>query len=132
MDHRFPVQPEPLRPSSLVTAVGAEHVRLMYHYLDRGDLDACGSLLDERVRFELPGRAAVHGRNAVARVRRELLGDGLPHHIEHLVVRGAGVVTVGRQAASGQREPMRFVDVLTLSPYAMVRSCTRYYGTPPR
>ncbi|GAA2267475.1 hypothetical protein GCM10010415_35750 [Streptomyces atrovirens] len=132
MDDRFPVQPEPLRPTTLVTAVGAEHVRLMYHYLDRGDLDACGSLLDEQVRFELPGRAAVHGRNAVHRVRRALLRDGLPHHIERLVVRGASVVAVGRHAPLGQREPIRFVDVLTLSPHAMVRSCTRSHRTPPR
>ncbi|MEU3730254.1 nuclear transport factor 2 family protein [Streptomyces sp. NPDC033538] len=132
MDDRNPVQPEPLRPSSLVMAVGAEHVRLMYHFLDRGDLDACASLLDEQVRFESPGKATVHGRTAVDRVRRELLGDGLPHHIERLVVRGARVVAVGRLAPVGRREPVRFVDVLTLSPHAMVRGCTRYYRAPPR
>lgn len=132
MDDRILVRPEPLRPTSLVAAVGAEHVRLMYHYLDRGDLDACGSLLDEQVRFELPGRAAVHGRNAVDRVRRALLGDGLPHHIERLLVRDASVVAVGRHAPLGQREPIHFVDVLTLSPHAMVRRCTRSHRTPPR
>ena len=107
-------------------------VRRYLAAIDRGDLDACGSLLDEQVRFELPGRAAVHGRNAVHRVRRALLRDGLPHHIERLVVRGASVVAVGRHAPLGQREPIRFVDVLTLSPHAMVRSCTRSHRTPPR
>jgi hypothetical protein len=63
-----------LRPSAAITAAGLDHVRLAYHYLDAGELDAYTSMLDEDMRLYGVGTNPAHGRTAAVRAARELAG----------------------------------------------------------
>ncbi|MCB5163528.1 nuclear transport factor 2 family protein [Streptomyces bambusae] len=109
----------------MVTAAGVEHVRLAYHYLDTGDVDGYGSLLDEDVELCRPDAPPGHGRDEVVRLHQEGLVPPAPHAIDRIVAEGDSVVVVGRTGGVG------FVDVFTLSPEAMLRGCRRYYGVAP-
>ncbi|MGG8405806.1 nuclear transport factor 2 family protein [Streptomyces sp. 12297] len=109
----------------MVTAAGVDHVRLAYHYLDAGDLEGYGSLLDEDVELNRPDVPAAHGRDEVIRVHEEGVVPGARHAIDRIVSQGDSVVAMGRVDGIG------FVDVFTLSPDAMLRGCRRYYHVAP-
>ncbi|MFF4173915.1 nuclear transport factor 2 family protein [Streptomyces sp. NPDC001744] len=122
----------PPGPVDLVTAAGVDHVRLVYDYLDAGDLDSCASLLHDGVVFELPGMPPVRGRTAVLRAR---LGHTAPsgrHEIDRVVAQDRSVVATGRCVGpgAGGRE-LRFVDLFSITDDGMVRACTRYYHVTP-
>lgn len=102
-------QPRRLTPSRVVTDSGVDHVRLAYDYLDAGDLDGYGSLLDA---------------GALGAELERPRPSGARHLISRIVADGDCVVVVGRLAPQ-QRE---FVDVFTLSAQGMLRSCHRYYA----
>ncbi|MFI5621433.1 nuclear transport factor 2 family protein [Streptomyces sp. NPDC051567] len=99
-------------PSPVVTDSGVDHVRLAYHYLDTGDFEGYGSLLDA-------------GSLGVRDLERP--APGARHHITRIVADGDCVVAMGRLAPQ-QRE---FVDVFTLSAEGMLRACRRYYAGAP-
>lgn len=119
-------------PADPVTAAGVDHVRLVYDYLDAGDLDACASLLHVDVEFGLPGRPPARGRTAVLHAHRSDVALTTRHEIDRIVAHDHCVVAVGRRLDSGTGEScLRFVDVFSIADDAMVRSCTRYYHTTP-
>ncbi|MEV7541055.1 nuclear transport factor 2 family protein [Streptomyces sp. NPDC089915] len=96
-------------PSRVVTDSGVDHVRLAYDYLDAGDLDGYGSLLDTgALGAELEGPRP----------------PGARHLITRIVADGDCVVAMGRLAPQ-QRD---FVDVFTLSAEGMLSGCRRYYA----
>ncbi|WP_069169916.1 nuclear transport factor 2 family protein [Streptomyces griseus] len=118
--------------SDLVTAAGADHVRLVYDYLDAGDLDACASLLHDHVELELPGVPTVRGRTAVLRAHRDHTGSHTRHEIDRVVARDRSIVAAGRRITSGTEvTTLRFVDFFRIAGDGMVESCTRYYHTEP-
>lgn len=118
--------------SDLVTAAGTDHVRLVYDYLDAGDLDACGSLLHDRVELELPGVPVARGRTAVLRAHRDHAGSATRHEIDRVVARDRSIVAAGRRITSGtEGVSLRFVDFFRIAGDGMVESCTRYYHTEP-
>jgi ketosteroid isomerase-like protein len=128
---------EELRPprSAAVTAVGVDHVRLSYHYLDIGDAEGYGSLLDDDIELRHPGSPRGFGR---AEVLRAYDAAGRPpgrrdvHRIHRIVAEGDHVVALGRLIRRpGLREDLDFADHFTLSPEGMLLSCRRYYCTPP-
>ncbi|MEV7729408.1 nuclear transport factor 2 family protein [Streptomyces sp. NPDC087917] len=98
-------------PSSrVVTDSGVDHVRLAYHYLDVGDLDGYGSLL--------------HAGDTLCPDLEHPRRPGDRPRISRIVAQGDCVVAMGRLGVQ-ERE---FVDVFTLSPEGMLRSCARYYA----
>ncbi|MFC8538549.1 nuclear transport factor 2 family protein [Streptomyces sp. NPDC057249] len=112
----------------LVTAAGTDHVRLVYAYLDAGDLDACASLLHDHVALELPGAPTAHGRTAFLHA----LGSPARHEIDHVVAHARNVVAAGRRFAPGADDTcVRFVDLFRIAEDGMVESCTRYYHALP-
>ncbi|WP_330241436.1 nuclear transport factor 2 family protein [Streptomyces sp. NBC_00525] len=118
----------------LVTAAGTDHVRLVYDYLDAGDLDACASLLHEHVQLDLPGAPSAHGRTAFLRAHRDHLGAPARHEIDRVVARDRSVVVTGRRVGTGtgtDDTPARFVDFFRIAGDGMVESCTRYYHAEP-
>ncbi|THA59937.1 nuclear transport factor 2 family protein [Streptomyces sp. A0958] len=118
--------------SDLVTAAGTDHVRLVYDYLDADDLDACASLLHDRVELELPGVPTARGRTAVPRAHRDHTGPHTRHEIDRVVAHDRSIVTVGRRITSGTEDTcLRFVDFFRIADDGMVESCTRYYHTEP-
>ncbi|MGW0854211.1 nuclear transport factor 2 family protein [Streptomyces sp. NPDC002690] len=116
----------------LVTAAGTDHVRLVYDYLDAGDLDACGSLLHDRVELELPGVPTARGRTAVLHAHRDHNGSHTRHEIDRVVARDRSIVAAGRRITSGKEDlSLRFVDFFRIAGDGMVESCTRYYHAEP-
>lgn len=53
------------RPSAATAAVGLDHVRLTYHYLDVGDMDGLASLFAEEVGLLRPGSSPIRSRAAI-------------------------------------------------------------------
>ena len=119
--------------SPAVTAAGVDHVRLSYHYIDSGDIDGLGSLLDERASVERPDAPDGRGRSEVLRVHGELAGAGVRHRISRVVAQGDCVAVLGRFSRSaGPREAeVEFADFFTISPEGMLLSCRRFYFATP-
>ncbi|WP_434739839.1 nuclear transport factor 2 family protein [Micromonospora sp. SH-82] len=120
-----------------VTAVGVDHVRLSYHYLDTGDIDAYGSLLDENVQVRRPDLAQGRGRAEVLRTHALLAGPPARHQIYKVIAAGDAVAVTGRYTASdpprrGQPEgDLDFVDVFTLTDEGMLLGYRRFYFLAP-
>ncbi|NJQ05817.1 nuclear transport factor 2 family protein [Streptomyces lonarensis] len=127
--------PGDVRParSARLTAVGVDHVRLSYHYLDAGDVEGYGSLLDENIEVAQPG--SVHGNGRAEVLRSHGSPDRTPvrHRIHKIVADGDSVVALGRLVRGpGTRVELDFVDHFTISPEGMLLSCRRYFHTDPR
>ncbi|WP_017240614.1 nuclear transport factor 2 family protein [Streptomyces sp. SS] len=120
----------------LVTAAGIDHIRLVYDYLDAGDLDGCASLLHDAVIFELPGQPPARGRSEAVRAHVRHVLPAARHEVDHLLARDRTVIATGRRvpaptAAVPDTADHRFVDVFTIAPDGMVRTCVRYYHAAP-
>ncbi|SEC05904.1 SnoaL-like domain-containing protein [Streptomyces sp. 2131.1] len=123
---------DPYTVGDLVTAAGTDHVRLVYDYLDAGDLDACASLLHDHVELDLPGAPTAHGRSAFVHTHRDHLGSRARHEIDHVVAHARTVVAAGRRIGTGDDAAgVRFVDFFRIAADGMVESCTRYYHAEP-
>ncbi|MFG2357847.1 nuclear transport factor 2 family protein [Streptomyces sp. NPDC048521] len=121
---------------SPVTAAGARHVLLSYHYEDIGDFDGYASLLADDVTFERPGTPPQHGRSAVLRARTAGATPYRQHELVSVVAEGDVVVVLGRVVQSapgavrGTPHGVDFADVFHLSEHSLIRSCRRYYHVP--
>ncbi|MFD5729473.1 nuclear transport factor 2 family protein [Streptomyces sp. NPDC058368] len=123
---------DPYTGGDLVTAAGTDHVRLVYEYLDAGDLDACASLLHDHVALDLPGARTAHGRTAFLHAHRDHLGTPARHEIDQIVAHSRTVVAAGRRLGTHADDTgVRFVDVFRIAEDGMVESCTRYYHAVP-
>ncbi|MER7621824.1 nuclear transport factor 2 family protein [Streptomyces sp. NPDC126503] len=113
----------------LLTAAGADHVRLLYDYLDAGDPDGCGSLLHEAVVVEFPGRPPARGRTEALRAH------ALPrvrHAVDRLTARDRTVTVTGRRIpADGTAREQGFVDVFTVGDDGLLRTWTRSFTAVP-
>jgi SnoaL-like domain len=122
-----------VRPGSVVTAVGVEHVRLSYDYLDRGDADGYASLLDPGMVLDEPGREGVCGRGAVAGPHR-LRGSGT-HDVQDVFAADGRVTAVGRfRGGRGGSDggEVDFADVFTLSEHGLLLRQRCFYFIHPR
>jgi ketosteroid isomerase-like protein len=123
-------------PSRAVTASGIDHVQLSYEYMECGDIDGYGSLLDDDVVLDRPDAPLGHGRDKVVRMLTDRVIPPARHELEHVIADGDHVVVVGRlsQGAgpfTAALEQGSFVDIFTLSETGMLRGCRRYYYSPP-
>ncbi|WP_030693877.1 nuclear transport factor 2 family protein [Streptomyces globisporus] len=119
-------------PADLVTAAGIDHVRLVYDYLDAGDLDSCASLLHDGVVLELPGLPRARGRAAVLRTHVGHTPPRARHELDRVVGQDRGVVATGRRVVPGTGgQDLRFVDLFTIADDGMILACTRYYHVAP-
>lgn len=111
--------------SERVARVGAEHVLLLYDYIDRADLDGCSSLLDECARLHLPGVPDTRGRARVESALREhLAGRGL-HRVDLVSVRGEGVVAECAFTETSRMLTLAYADAFTLSEHGLIASWER-------
>ncbi|GGM09132.1 MULTISPECIES: nuclear transport factor 2 family protein [Micromonospora] len=128
-----------MRPprSAAVTAAGVDHVRLSYHYLDTGDIDAYGSLLDEDVQVRRPDLAHGRGRAEVLRTHAQVAGPPARHQIHKVIADGDGVAVTGRYTGPVTPRPGQptgthdFVDVFTVGDDGMLLGYRRYYFVAP-
>jgi hypothetical protein len=124
------------RLSRACTAAGIDHVRLSYQYLDAGDIDAYGSLLDQGVQIRYPGAPVRRGRAEVLRVSAATGPPGR-HDIHRIIADGDGIAVLGRFTpppaphAGGPCRSTDFVDIFTLTEVGLLRSCDRFYREAP-
>lgn len=108
-----------------VAAVGVDHVRLSYEYLDCGDADGYESLLDPGFVRDEP----VRGHGAVRRMR----GRGR-HDVHDVFAADGRVAAIGRfrgeSAAEGAE--VDFADVFTLSEHGLLVRQRCFYFVHPR
>ncbi|MFC7929241.1 nuclear transport factor 2 family protein [Streptomyces cinereoruber] len=116
----------------LVTAAGIDHVRLLYDYLDGGDLDGCGSLLHDAMVLELPGRQAARGRTDALRAHVLHALPGARHVVDQVVAQNRTVIATGRRVVpESTAAEQRFVDVFTIADDGLLRTCVRYFHAAP-
>jgi hypothetical protein len=121
------------RGGPAVAAVGIDHVRLGYTYLDRGDLDGYASVLDAAATLDEPGHERVHGRGAVVDFRRSR-GTG-EHELQDVFAAEGRVAAVGRfrpDGGHGTAGRVDFADIYTLSEHGLLVSQRRFYFVNPR
>jgi ketosteroid isomerase-like protein len=118
-------------PSTPVTAVGIEHVRLSYFYLDQGDIDGYLSLLHSDIFLLLPGEGEICGRERVGtfQARPERLCTS--HLIHHVIGSGDQVAVEGRHVFGDTGRGVDFVEIFVLSEDGLLRSQKRYYFVTP-
>lgn len=112
---------EHARPSAGAVALGIDHVRLSYHYLDIEDLDGYGSLFTADAVLHYPGIAPIRGRRAIERFRAAR--PNRRHTLHRVTVTHGEVVTVGditTTGPNGGRTNTAFVDSFTLSDYGLI------------
>ena len=123
-----------LPPSAMVTAAAVDHVRLSYLYLDEGNLDAFGSLLDDDVQVRHPGAPEAHGRTEVLDLMPTLTGH---HELHKVIASGDCVAAMGHfTGPAGFPYPdehldLDFVDVFTISDKGLLLGKRRYYYSAP-
>jgi ketosteroid isomerase-like protein len=126
-----------LPPSAMVTAAAVDHVRLSYLYLDEGNLDAFGSLLDDDVQVKHPDAPEAHSRTEVLDLMAGLAGPPGHHELHKVIASGDCVAAmghvVGRASAPHPDEHLDidFVDVFTISDRGLLLGKRRYYYTAP-
>jgi hypothetical protein len=119
------------RRSSL-TSVGVDHVRLSYDYLDSGNLDAYGSLLDDEVHVRRPDGVQSRGRVQVQRLHAEVTGPPGRHVLDRIIADGDSVVVTGRFVRpDAPPVDVEFVDVFSLSDFGLLLGYRRYYYVAP-
>jgi hypothetical protein len=136
------------RPSAAVLTAGIDHVRLLYHYIDTGDMDGCGSLLDDDVRLWSPGAPVGRGRGEVTNLQRGLASPLARHQTDRMIAAGDAIAVAGRLVRragvrSGadaesedaetvaEAEDVEFADFFTVSGEGMLLTQHRYYFVPP-
>lgn len=147
------------RPAAPVTAAGIDHVRLWYHYLDVGDLDAYGSLLDEHAQLSRPDALPGNGRAQILERQAELASSAVKHHIYKIIADDDAVAVMGRYTPPPSAAPSRagteeideahgaddaedaddadeveeveFADFFTLTDKGLLLTCRRYYFVAP-
>lgn len=119
-------------PSAAATAAGVDHVRLSYHYLDTGDVDAYGSLFDEHAQVTRPDAPRGRGRSQLVALHAPLAGPPARHHIYKIVAQADSVAVMGHLApCAAAAGPVDFADFFTLSAEGMLLGYRRFYFAPP-
>lgn len=116
--------------SAAVAAVGMEHARLSYHYLDRGDVDGYASLFAQDAVLRHPGRPAERGATAIERTLAHRRRSGERHVLDTVFAADNRVAAVGR--LTDDRIDVGFVDIFAVTPSGLLVARDRYYFTEPR
>jgi hypothetical protein len=122
-------------PAAAITSIGVDHVRLSYDYLDAGDIDAYGSLLDDNVQVRRPDAVQSQGRVQVLRLHAEVTGPPGRHMLDLIIADEDSVVVLGHfirpSAPPHELLDVEFVDVFTLSEVGLLLGYRRYYYVAP-
>jgi hypothetical protein len=136
-------------PSAMVTAAAVDHVRLSYLYLDEGNLDAFGSLLDDDVQVKHPDAPEAHSRTEVLDLMAGMTGPPGHHELHKVIASGDCVAAMGHVVGHvvghdmghdmglaaaphpDERLDIDFVDVFTISDKGLLLGKRRYYYTAP-
>lgn len=116
-------------PSAAITAAGVDHIRLSYDYLDAGDMDGYGSLLDEYVHVKRPDAPAGRGRAEVLKLHADLAGPAHKHELFKIIAEGGSAAAMGRMSTG--RFEVEFVDFFTLSDEGLLLGYRRFYFVAP-
>ncbi|MEU7787967.1 nuclear transport factor 2 family protein [Amycolatopsis sp. NPDC049159] len=120
----------PAEAGEHTVAVGIDHVRLSYHYLDIGDIDGYGSLFTADAVLHYPGMAPIRGRGAIEQFRAT--GPVRRYTLHTVTVTHGEVVAAGDIAVAGPNggsTNTAFVDSFTLSDYGLIRTQKTDFGS---
>ncbi|MBE1455941.1 hypothetical protein H4W79_000155 [Nocardiopsis terrae] len=130
-----PFQRNDVRPSAMAVEAGIDHVRLLYDYLDRGDLAGYGSLLDARVRIQHADATVTDGRAAAGEAADRLPALHGSHRIHRILRDSDTIVVTGRfirshTSATDTRTPpaVEFADFFLISRDGLLLSWHRYHA----
>ncbi|HET9143723.1 nuclear transport factor 2 family protein [Actinophytocola sp.] len=122
-------------PETELVATAVDHVRLSYHYLDRGDVDGYCSLFTERAVVRQPGSCQVIGREELERVEVSRRGTRFVRHaVREVFGAGRRVAALGQARnllpGNGDDPHVDFVDVFTVADNGLLADRTTFLFTP--
>lgn len=107
-----------LPPSAAVIVVGVDHVRLLYEYLDAGELDGYASLVHEHAQIRGVGPHDADSREDAVRMLRAWPPG--THELWTIEPADETVTVTGRY--TGATGTVDFADVFTLSDCGLIHS----------
>jgi SnoaL-like domain len=121
----------PRAPSAAITAVGIDHIRLHYLYLDNGDVDGYLSLLAMDAVLRLPGRPQLCGLEQIG-AYRAAHGRAMGEHVLYDVFGSDDhLVAEGRLHLGGVGRDMEFSETFRLNDDGLLRSQKIYFFVEP-
>ncbi|MFC8845943.1 MULTISPECIES: nuclear transport factor 2 family protein [unclassified Micromonospora] len=119
------------RPGAGVVAIGIDHVRLSYHYLDCADLDGYASLFDDDAILYRPHGGHIRGGREVGEFRsRQLRAWGARHALVDVLAVESQVVAIGRlvrDRPGADAGDIELADVFTISPEGLLLTQKTYF-----
>lgn len=118
--------------STAIAAIGLDHTRLSYAYLNSGDIDGYASLFHADAVVRRPDSTTIHGREAleVAQVRG---GDRPPgrYVVHNVFASDWRVAATGRYEIAATRTSVEFADIFTVSESGLILAQSTYFFVPP-
>jgi hypothetical protein len=117
--------------SAAVAAIGIDHARLTYAYLNNGDIDTYASLFDEAAVVRSPGRETIHGRAALEKAQADS-GDGARTRfvVQNVFASGNRVAATGRltrDIVSCGYGDIEFADIFTIGESGLFVAQSTYF-----
>jgi ketosteroid isomerase-like protein len=121
------------RPASAaVSAIGLDHARLSYAYLNNGDIDGYASLFHADAVVRRPDATTIHGRAALERARISSSGTRSGRYVVHHVFASGGrVAATGRYERDTTGAAVEFADIFTVADSGLILAQSTYFFVPP-
>jgi hypothetical protein len=128
MDTQAAAQPT----SAAIAAIGEDHTRLSYAYLNCGDIDAYASLFHADVVVRRPDATTIHGRDALEHMQACANGRPPGRYIVHNVfASGRRVAATGRYEIAATGTTVEFADIFTIAESGLILAQSTYFFVPP-
>ena len=127
------MEPDPTPPtraaSAAVSAIGLDHARLCYAYLNTGDIDGYTSLFEADAVVRRPDVAPIHGRAALERARH---GRGT-YVLRNAFCSSGWVAATGRFVPEDRTDHrhVEFADIFSVGDSGLLVAQSTYYFVPP-
>ncbi|GAA1298499.1 nuclear transport factor 2 family protein [Saccharothrix xinjiangensis] len=117
------------QPGVAVTAVGVEHVRLSYEYLDQRDIDGYASLFDADAVLQRPGEREVRGRDEIEAYQARRQHRSATHVVDEVIAAEGRVAVVGRLVGAGVETG--FADIFAIGEHGLLCSKRTFFFIAP-
>ena len=120
------------RASAAVAAIGLDHTRLSYAYLNCGDIDAYASLFHDDVVVRRPDATTIHGRDALEHM--QTCGNDRPpgrYVVHHVFASDRRVAATGCYEIAATGESVEFADIFTIAETGLILAQCTYFFVPP-
>ena len=118
--------------SAAIAAIGLDHTRLSYAYLNSGDIDGYASLFHADVVVRRPDSTTIHGRDALEHA--QACGNGRQpgrYVVYTLFASERRVAATGRYEIAATGETVEFADIFTIAESGLILAQSTYFFVPP-